>query len=268
MKPKSVYIIVEGPHDSSVISRIIRKNGLGFSPVSLRNEVDAYWDSLIPKSFPQENQDGQPEFGRVQVPDFLKTVDQMVAIQTAGGITKLPGLLKDDLELLGPTGPDAIGIIIDADLTTAAEAYGNFVTAARECGLQFGANAGSVADGPPRVGVFVLPDNNRTGTLEDTMLECAASAYPQMLPLADTVATTVRGALDGNADWLSSPERDDFNRPAGMNKVRVSVLGAVMKPTYAIGNSYRQQNWVSKHTLALPLLGQLSAFLTALIGDR
>jgi hypothetical protein len=268
MRPKTVYLIVEGPHDSSVVARIIRKNGLAFAAVSLRNEVDPYWDTLIPKSFPQENEDGQPEFGRVQVPDFLKTDVQMVAIQTAGGITKLPGLLKDDLELLGTTKPDAIGIIIDADAGTAADAYTALIAALGQTGLQFAAKAGEVTNGPPRVGVFVLPDNNRNGTLEDTMLECASTAYPQLLPLADTVATSVRQSLDANAAWLPSPEGDDFNKPAGMNKTRVSVLGAVMKPTYAIGNSYRQQYWITTETLKQPLLGQLSAFLTALIGDR
>lgn len=268
MKPKTVYLIVEGPHDSSVVARIIRKNGLGFAAVSLRNEVDPYWDNLIPKSFPQENRDGEPEFGRVQVPDFLKTVDQMVAIQTAGGITKLPGLLRDDLELLGTTKPDAIGIIIDADSGTAANAYVALIAALGETGLQFAAKAGEVTDGPPRVGVFVLPDNNRNGTLEDTMLESASRAYPQLLPLVETVATTVRQSFDAKADWLPSPERDDFNKPAGMNKTRVSVFGAIMKPTHAIGNSYRQQNWITTETLKQPLLGRLSAFLMTLIGDR
>lgn len=268
MKPKTVYLLVEGPHDSSVVARIIRKNGLDFSAVSLRNQVDSYWDKLIPKSFPQENENGEPEFGRVQVPDFLKTVDQMVAIQTAGGITKLPGILKDDLDLLGKTKPDAIGIIIDADSGTAADTYTALIGTLQESGLQFAAKAGEVTDGLPRVGVFVLPDNNRSGTLEDTMLESASIAYPQLLPLAETVATTVRQSLDANADWLSSPERDDFNKPAGMNKTRVSVLGAVMKPTYAIGNLYRQHNWITPETLKQPLLGQLSAFLKALIGDR
>jgi hypothetical protein len=268
MKPRTVYLIVEGPHDSSVVARIIRKNGLGFSAVSLRRKVDRYWDSLIPKSFPQENDDGEPEFGRVQVPDFLKTGDQMVAIQTAGGITKLPGIIKDDLELLGKAKPDAIGIIIDADSGTAEDAYAALIGTLQETGLQFPANAGEITAGPPRVGVFVLPDNNRSGTLEDTMLESASSAYPQLLPIAEAVATTVRQSLDAKADWLPSPECDDFNKPAGMNKTRVSVLGAIMKPTYAIGNSYRQQGWITNETLEQPLLGQLSAFLTHLIGDR
>jgi hypothetical protein len=271
MKPKTIYLIVEGPHDSAVVARIIRKNGLGFSAVSLRNEVPSYWDPLIPTTFPGENDDGEPEFGRVQVPDFLKTGDQMIAIQTAGGIDKLPGILEDDVQLLkkySKAMPEAIGVIIDADSGNAADAYTSLITALQGTGLQFADNAGGISDGLPRVGVFVLPDNNRSGTLEDTMLECASTAYPQLLPLAETVANTVRQSLDAKADWLPSPERNDFNKPAGMNKARVSVIGAVIKPTSAIGNSYRQQNWITAETLKQPLIGQLSAFLTALIGDR
>jgi hypothetical protein len=271
MKPKTVYLIVEGPHDSAVAARITRKNGLGFSAVRLRNEVPSYWDPLIPTTFPGENDKGEPEFGRVQVPDFLKTCDQVVAIQSSGGIDKLPGILKDDLELLelhGKTKPDAIGIIIDADSGSAADAYTALITALQGAGLQFADKAGGVTDGPPRVGVFVLPDNNRNWTLEDTMLESASSAYPQLLPLAESVVTTVRQSLDTKTNWLPSTELDEFIKGAGMNKARVSVIGAVIKPTSAIGNSYRQQNWITVETLKQPLLGQLSAFLTTLIGDR
>lgn len=268
MRPKNVYLIVEGAHESAVVARIIRDNGLGFSAVNLRNSVHSYWDPLIPTSFPQMNEDDEPEFGRVRVPDFLKSADQMVAIQAAGGKTRLPIVLRDDLELLGATQPDAIGIVIDADSKPAGDAYRDLIASLADSGLRFSAKAGDVTADCPRVGVFVLPDNQSQGTLEDTMLESASIAYPQLLPLAETVVDGVRQSLHANPNWLPAPERRDFNKPAGMNKTRVSVLGAVMKPTYAISNSYRQQNWITTQTLQQPLLGRLSAFLTNLIGDR
>jgi len=270
MKPRTIYIIVEGPHDSSIVGKIVRKNGLRFTPISLRNQVDTYWDNLIPKSFPQENDFGEPEFGRVRVPDFLKSSDQSLAVQTAGGITKLAPLLKDDLELFGEKRPDAIGIVFDADARDAATAFAALKREIVELGInmQLPNMAGDILDGPPRVGVFVFPNNSRSGTLEDTMLECASKSYPQLLPVAIAAIDTVSKALSADPNWLSSPEHDDFNKPAGPNKARVSIIGSVMKPTYAIGNSYRQQRWITEDTLKLPLLGQLSSFLSNLIGER
>jgi hypothetical protein len=271
MKPKTIYIIVEGPHDSSVVGAVIRRNGLNFKPISLREEVDKFWDDLIPSSFPGENDEGKPEFGRVQVPDFFKTADQLVAVQFAGGIDKIPRLLKDDLELLEikTKRPDAIGIIIDADSSDAAAAHAalKLQIDALNMGVLIPDAPGSFAEAPHRLGVFVLPNNSRQGTLEDTMLECAAVAYPQLCPIANTAVASVSNAFDLNPNWLPDPEHRDFKKPAGPNKARAGMIGSVLKPTYAIGNSYRQQNWITEDTLKLPLLAQLSSFLSSLVGE-
>ena len=270
MKPKKIYIIVEGPHDSSVAGTVIRRNGLNFKSISLRTEVDSYWNNLIPTSFPGENEDGEPEFGQIKVPDFFKNTDQILAIQFAGGIDKIPRLLKDDLDLLGANQPDAIGIIIDADSTDAVAAYAALKTEIEKLkpGITLPELPGGIFDGLPKVGVFVLPNNQKQGTLEDTMLECAGVAYPQLVPIANTAVDLASTAFGANPDWLPAPEHKDFKKPAGPNKVRVSMIGSVMKPTYAIANSYRQQNWINKDTLELPLLGQLSTFLTLLLSER
>ncbi len=119
------------------MSRILRKNGLGFQPISLRNAVDSTWDPVIPTTFPQINADNEPEFGRVTVPDFFQTHDQTVAIQFGGGISKLPTVLHDDMDQLSALPPDAIGLIIDADDGTAANAYATFKTAIQAADFPF-----------------------------------------------------------------------------------------------------------------------------------
>lgn len=266
MARRTTYIIVEGPHDSSVVGAVLRRNGLGLSPVSRLNDVDEFWKEVIPRTFPPIASDGEPQFGRVRVPDFYQTENHSVAIQTAGGLTQLVTTLNDDLQQLSQL-PDAIGFIIDTDNEDANAAFTGIIkkVSALKVALKFSEQSGKTLEGPPRTGVFVLPNNIDAGTLEDTMLECAGSAYPQLLPVAESAVETVTAALKANADWLPKKERTDFEKPFGPNKSRIGVIGAILKPTYAIGNTYRQHNWITDETLKLPKLSQLSTFLTELL---
>lgn len=265
MKPQHTYVIVEGPHDSCVVSRILQKNGLGFEPIALRNSVDSIWDGIIPSTFPQENDDGEPEFGRVLVPDFLKNAEQTVAIQFGGGITKLPTTLHDDMEFLTEKLPDAIGLIIDADSDTASDAYKAFKEAIEKKAFPFELplDHKHIHFGKPRIGVFVIPNNNDSGKLEDTMTECAQVAYPQLLEVANTFVSTVESHFQGDKNWLTGSCKRDYSP----DKLRVSAIASVMKPTYAIGNSYRQNKWITAETLSQPRIAALSDFLIKLLAD-
>lgn len=266
MALRTTYIIAEGPQDAAVAGKILRKRIAHLSAIRLRNEVDSFWDNLIPTTFPSLNTDDEPEFGRIRVPDFFQNTDHTVAIQTAGGLTQLVTMLCDDLENLNVI-PDNIGVIIDADNDDVNATYKRIVAAikAKRQDLIFHERPGHVVAGPPKVGLFVLPNNSDSGTLEDTMLECAASAYPQLLPIAETAVASVSRSLAADANWLNRPERDEFGKPFGPNKARVSVIGAILKPTCAIANTYRQHPWITEETLRLPKLGILTQFLTELL---
>lgn len=216
-----------------------------------------------------ENADGQPEFGRILVPDFLATAEQSVAIQFSGGISKLPEILHDDMEFLQEALPEAVGIIIDADKADAAAAYANLREEIAKMKIPFALpdNHKDIHAGSPRVGVFVLPNNDIQGTLEHVMIECAQGSYPQLLEIANDVVAKVQANFDRDINWLAKPERDEFRAPAGPNKLCASVVAAVMKPTYAIGNSYRQNRWITPGTLGLPHIATLSDFLQRLLAD-
>jgi hypothetical protein len=85
------------------------------------------------------------------------------------------------------------------------------------------------------------------------------------LPIANTVVSNVNQEFEANIDWLSRPERDLFRKPFGQNKTRVSVLGAMMKPTYAVQNTFREHKWITTETLAQPKMALLASFLRNLI---
>jgi hypothetical protein len=265
MALRTTYIIAEGPQDAAVAGKILRKRIAHLEPISLRDEVDEFWDNLIPTTFPSLNNNDEPEFGRIRVPDFFQNADHTIAIQTAGGITQLATMFCDDLENLNMI-PDNIGVIIDADDEDVSATYSRIVSEirAKRQDLNFHERPGHVIAGPPKVGLFVLPNNSDRGTLEDTMLECAASAYPQLLPIAETAVASVFSSLAADANWLKRTERKEFGKPFGPNKARVSVIGAILKPTCAIANTYRQHSWITEETLQLPKLGMLTSFLTEL----
>ncbi len=266
MACRSIYIIAEGPQDAAVSGKILRVSNPGLKPIALRNEVNAFWDGIIPTTFPSVNADDEPEFGRVRVPDFFQSESHTIAIQTAGGITQLGTMLSDDLRNLDRM-PDAIGIIIDADDDDVTGIFDKLVREikALQPTLKFPDHPGKIFQSNPTLGLFVLPDNANRGTLEDTMLECAATCYPQLLPIAETAVKTVVESLSANRDWLPKKERNDFIKPFGPNKSRVSIMGAILKPTYAISNTYRQHHWVTNDTLKLPKLAMLNSFLAELL---
>lgn len=263
---RHVYIITEGVQDSTVGGKLLRLLVPGLTPISRRREVSAFWDRMIPFAFPGRNNDNEEVFGRMVVPDFFQNEDISVAIQNSGGLDKLATVLRSDFDGL-PNLPDAIGIIIDADGKDVLTTHRTILTKihAIRSDLAFGETPGSITPGPPKLGLFVLPNNQENGTLEDTMLECATTSYPQLLPIADTVIASVNSALDANIDWLSRPERDLFKKPYGQNKTRISVVGAIMKPTYAVQNTYREHNWITAETLVQPKLALLASFLRNLI---
>ncbi len=67
----------------------------------------------------------------------------------------------------------AIGVVLDADSSTAA-AFNKARSALLDAGLPYSGPAGAVEEsGDLRFGVFVMPDNSSTGSLEDLLLSAA-----------------------------------------------------------------------------------------------
>lgn len=271
MARRTTYIIVEGPHDTAVIGKTLRVNGLNLQPVPLFKDVDPLLKQLVPRTFPpkqrvDEGEEALEEFKRVQVPEFYQNDAHAVAVQWAEGYDQVATVLDDDLKLLDEL-PSSIGIVVDADQENVIEVFADMcarVKAVRDS-LGFAGEAGSIHAGPPRTGIFILPDNSSLGTLEDLLLECALVAYPQLVPIANDVETAVSSAFAADSNWLAKIEAKEFKKPAGPKKAKISVMGAVLKPSRAIGNTIRDHKWVSADTLKLPMLQKLSGFLTALV---
>jgi hypothetical protein len=132
--------------------------------------------------------------------------------------------------------------------------------------LNFAIPPGTVVQGSPRIGLFVLPDNGTIGALEDILLECAEVNYPALKSLAQNFRDEAlsKGGLTG-AD-LEIYGRSCGNKDVSMRKKAwVSAMGAILVPAAAIQNSIRENRWLEGPALELERVKALRKFLDDLI---
>lgn len=262
MPRRTTYIVVEGPHDTAFAGKLLREGPLQLAPVSRLADVDAFWVKLIPLTYPPKNpRTNDEEFKRVRVPEFFQNATHSVAVEWAEGYDQVATVLTDSLALL-PTQPDGLGVVVDADKNAASIVFNDMVSkvAASGSALAFGSAPGLLAQGPPRAGVFVMPDNTNTGTLEDLLLDCAGIAYPTLKPLAEGYVNSVANP----PVTLPSGEDREFKKPAGQKKAVVSAISSILKPGKAVPNTIRDNSWIQPSTLSLPKMQVMADFITNL----
>ena len=104
-------------------------------------------------------------------------------IQNKGGIDKLLRSIEPEIKVPGRA---AVGIVADAndDPDARWDAISHRLREAEIGGVPDAPSPdGTIMDGPPRVGVWLMPDNRRPGELEDFVQEMIPSGDPAW-PLA------------------------------------------------------------------------------------
>ena len=254
------YLAVEGPHDAEFVARILKPRGL--TRVRRKSDLDPFWYDVVPTSFPP---DGEDLLKRVPVPLFLQNATHSVAVRSALGDTRLVSATRESLAVLDSEKLVGVGFLLDADGQAApADRFYSIKTivAHSNMPLSLPDAPGQVSEGYPRSGVFVLPDNQSAGTLEDVLLECAESTYPSLLAGAN-------GFVQGvDVSGLARNDRRELERPAGRNKAIVSSVSSILKPGKAIQVSIQDNRWLADETLNLPKVRAVRAFLTALLEGR
>jgi hypothetical protein len=263
MPRRTTYIVVEGPHDTAFVGKLLREGALHLEPVSVLAAVDDFWTKLIPRTYPPKNpRTNDEEFKRVRMPDFFQNATHSVAVEWAEGYDQVATVLTDSLALL-PAQPDGLGLVVDADKATANNVFADVVSEVSTLrpGLSLGTGPGLLVAGPPRAGVFVMPDNANTGTLEDLLLDCAGTAYPMLKPLAEGYVTSVANT----PATVPAGEDREFKKPAGQKKAVVSAISSILKPGKAVPNTIRDNSWIQPSTLALPKVQGMADFITNLV---
>lgn len=254
---KHVYLLVEGPHDLEFVARVL-KVVCSVQRVQKFEALDSYWEKVVPTKFPP----GGDLLKRVDTPVFFQSNGISLAVHAAGGDTRIVKRVEETLSLLSPP-PYAIGAILDADVkSTPQERFDAVRNGLAQLQISTPPAPGSVSEGFPRCGIFVLPDNTNQGTLEDLLIECAAESYPTLL---DSARHLVMG-IDPKSAAFKLNDMDEFIKNAGRKKAIVSCISAILKPGKAVQTSIQDNRWVDEKTLTLPRVALLRGFLVGLLG--
>ncbi len=257
---RNVYFLVEGQHDCAVLDVMLRR--LGLDRVEKYEEVPSYWRRLIPTQFPHKGDLRK----RVPVPYFYCTATVSVAVREAEGLDNLVSVLDDDLKELSPE-LDGLGVLLDADGGVAEDVWRGLGQRLRTQfpSLAWGSAPGDVPNGPHRAGMFVFPDNRRSGTLEDLLCACGQASYPRLFDKSEAYIVAIQEELKST---LPSPgDRKEFKKPAGPKKAQLATMAAVLRPGKSIQTTLLDNDWLkSDAAYNLSEVQSLVGFVQRLVG--
>jgi hypothetical protein len=248
-----IYLVVEGPHDVSIIGRILKLYDIQI--VTQIEDLDNFWieKRMIPRDFPIEGN----LLRRVPVPTFFQSETISVAVQSAGGDSKILNTLKLTLANIDYEDLHSFAIFLDADTRYASERLFSYRTELSDVPLlQEVRTPGEIIfkEGI-RAGVFVFPNNESQGTLENILLECANVVYPTLLMAANEYVSGVSEEFSNN--WGISDK----------NKIVVGCIANVLKPGKANQVSLQDNKWISGPTLDLPAIIELNKFINGILSE-
>jgi hypothetical protein len=170
---KYCYLLTEGAQDIAFLIKLLKYEGM--KQIEKRSKVDPFWDELIPKTFPYNDELNR----QIPVPKFLESTNLSIALQSAVGDTRLVNTIQEDLAVIPQEQLLGIGIILDADNREPQERFDKIKVEIENLhlGLDISSSPGIVSQSEVRFGIFVLPDNQTKGTLENILIECGESNY-------------------------------------------------------------------------------------------
>lgn len=253
------YLVVEGPHDAELCYRLLSTNGL--KRVQHLPLLEPAFKPLVPTKFPH----GDDLQKRMPVPLFLQSDRWAVAVGNAVGDSRLVNALEETLGLVSAHNWAGVGLMLDADHDGSPDKRFDTVVQAmkaKRLGLPLPEKPGQIMAGTPRVGVYVLPDNQNMGTLEDLLLESATIQFPHLLPLARQYV------MDAQAKGqLPASHLTDLAKPSGHNKAVVGAMATVFRPGKAVQVSIQDNDWLRGPALDLPRIRAVQLFLQRLLLD-
>ena len=245
------YLVVEGPHDVEFVYRLLSTFGL--SRVQWGKDLDAKMVPLIPISFPPQGD----LLKSMPVPLFTQSQTHAIAIHSATGDSRLVATLEENRTILSFSDLTGVGLLLDSDLEIAPlSRYETICGLMKSKELVLPEKPGLVLNGKPRMGAFILPDNINQGSLEDVLLECAASAYPHVLQHATQYVT--------NASHQALADGKDLSKPALRKKAIVGSIATVLRPGRAVQVSIQDNAWLRDQNLKLPRVDAVLSFLAEL----
>jgi hypothetical protein len=259
MAVPDALLIVEGPHDAEFVGRLLK--AADYHRVTQIGDLPNEWRKLVPTTFPKSGRGiNQPH----EAPQFRNSpAGDLVMTLISGGDARLAEGFAAAFDALGRS-PAAVGFVLDDDrqpnpiqrhaalIATAQEIVGGAMPA-------FPGEPGIILAGPPRSGVFVFPDNQAQGSLEDLLLEAGQVAYPKLL------AYSARFVAEVDRAELTPEDLQEGNKNAGPKKQTIAAATAILKPTRALATSLQDNRWLIGEALERPLVARFRAWLHDLL---
>jgi hypothetical protein len=249
------YIVAEGPQDIEFLVCLLKSYGL--RRVTSLSSLDLFWKPLVPRTFPVDDN----LMKRVPVPVFLQSTELSVALHSAIGITRLSNMIEENLALIESSQIFGIGLFLDADeVQSPQDRFNNLIGKLTPIGLSLPSVPGEVMQGSPRIGVFIAPNNSKSGTLEDILLSCAQENYPNLLDLSKSYVSSI------DANKLNQDDLRELNKPAGRNKAIISSVSSILKPGKTLQVSIQDNRWIDEQTMMLDSVKLVKKFLDEITG--
>lgn len=255
MDLKYVLLATEGTHDQAVLCRLLQLQGLktfAGERTSLSADPFKFWKRLVPEASANIYKRIDIQMPRI----FTSSTHSVAVYQGAGSnlLWRLDNILDNYEEYAQEI--HALGLFVDADNRQPDEV-------AEECSRELKHffpmipnRAGVINAGPPRTGIYVLPDNKRQGTLESILVNCAATIYPDH-----------KLGAEYYLDNLDTAHKTHW-RPFDREKAVVSTIVSVIQPGIASHLSLvrAKDKWICETTeQAVPEVARLKQFLVDLL---
>ncbi|HBE20393.1 MAG TPA: hypothetical protein DEG17_17210 [Cyanobacteria bacterium UBA11149] len=254
------YIVAEGQHDIEFLVQLIKPFGL--SRITKYSTLDGFWKELIPKTFPIDDD----LMKRVPIPIFLQNAQISVALHSATGIERIVETLEESLAILESSQLFGICLLLDADTNEKpSERFQLLIQKLSspdfaDFKLSLPSILGEVIKNSPRFGIFIIPNNEESGTLEDILIECAELNYANLLELSKNYVNLI------DRSKLDKKDLREIKKPAGKNKAIISIISSVLKPGKAIQVSLQDNRWIDEETLKLSNMILIRQFLKEVLG--
>lgn len=218
-------VCCEGRHDHALLVKLLQ--ALAWRKVEPQAEDPEYIRARLPR--PRQLK-GRLAFQLDRLPDFLRRGQGWLVIEARGSVEQVLGDATDALiEQIGAP-LTSVGLFVDCDTSVQArvqraqQVFGHRIATSITASAVMAGKPGN-----PRLGLWVSPDNNRCGTLDDLLLESITIARPTLSTAAatfvndhfsstslgdqkkatlgivaqqDTPASPLAGAIRTSADWL------------------------------------------------------------------
>lgn len=243
-------LFTEGPHDQAVLSKLLLHRG--FNEINKREHVDTFWSKLLPTRL---STSGRLHY-RLAVPAFFDGDESSVAIFAGEGLHGLPKTCFD----LTEGNPEFVrdvfsfGVVIDTDQNDPDQNAKMFSNMLNTHFPGFPSKAGVVNEGPPKTGVFVLPDNRNPGVLDTILVRCGSEIYNPHLLAAERFLAELDD--DKKQHWKAHDEA----------KALVATITSVLRPGMSNTSSLKNDDWICDQTCDnVEELRLLSQFLQELV---